>query len=231
MIRPHLHQLKNTAFGKRIQSRSRHIQPPPSLLPPLSISHLSLLFAPCSRCRILKKYPDFDASAQMEFYGAGSGGMDGQGGMGPGMHGQLQGGGAVSAVSTLGGGVYDGAGIGGPGGYPTSSSPPPLLSPTSRQLGPAIGPVGGGFPHHPAAYGETPLSSDLGLSALNQSLSALSVSGGQQQGPGSTGESGGGGVGSPFYSTFPPESNGSSGVSTVGGGGSHQSQGSSLFSP
>ena len=200
MIRPHLPQLKNTAFGKRIQNK------------------------------ILKRFPeiDLDAQPQMEFYGAAGGSLEGVGGAA--LHGQMQsagGGGAVSAVSTLGGGVYEGGGAAGGGGYPGSASPPPLLSPSSRQLGAAIGPVAAAYPHHPSAYSEAQLNADLGLNALNQSLSSLSVSSGQQQGTGSGGDGGGG----PFYSGYPSESNGSLGVGAVGGGAPHPSPSSSLFLP
>ena len=124
----------------------------------------------------------------------------------------------ASAVSTLGGGAYE-ASVSYPG---SSGSPPPLLSPTSRHLSAAIGPVG--------SSSVSPVNAaDLGLNALNESLASLALSSSQGSASGSSaiGGSGGSGAGAvagaiPFYSAFSPDSNG---VVSVG------AAQSSLFSP
>ena len=110
----------------------------------------------------------------------------------------------TSAVSTLGGGVYEA-----PVAYPgPSGSPPPILSPTSRYLGAVIGPVGSPSVSPPVH------AVDLGLNALNDSLASLhliSSQGSSSSGSNGIGGAGGGGgsaaVGSAFYSAFPSEPN------------------------
>ena len=212
VIRPHLHQLKNTAFGQ------------------LSIAHTALAHSSshspltssilCTLCvwtgkriqnKILKKFPDLDlepyesvqsavgsttsaASLPLQPPGAASFSVS----LLPNVaQGPLLAG--ASAVSTLGGGVYAA-----PIGYPgASGSPPPILSPTSRHLGAAIGPIGPSVSPVNAA--------DLGLNALNESLASLALSSSQGSATGSSviggaGGGGGGAVVGAFY-TFPPDSN------------------------
>ena len=133
VIRPHLNQLRNTAFGKRIMNKIS------KRFPELSEDELAGMFY---------RDPAMDsAGAPM---------------VGPGMGGGVSG--VAGGVSSIGGGVYDPAVYGERSVVGTGTSPPPLVSPTSRQLN-ASGPVG--------AVGGGVNVAELGISLL--SLSSITL--------------------------------------------------------
>ena len=203
VIRPHLNQLRNTAFGKRIQSRIE------KRFPELSEDELAGMF-----------YRD----GGMDVTGAA--GMVGVPGAGVGVGGGMVAGG----VSSIGGGVYDPAMYGERTVGGTGTSPPPLVSPTARQLnvsGP-VGAVGGGV-----NAAELGINALLTLSSLN--LSSNSVVSSSPPPPSSS--SSPPPVGS-FYQPFADSNGSAGGVSSSGGkdglspvGVSAAGHTSSLFSP